>query len=334
MSFLRSIFKTKARDWIFDKLEDSQTPNDTVSTDIPIDEYYIEFWLKSLRVVDIRKGLNKFHPVVHSFISIPYLGSKVPAEFNMVTKPGKLEELNAKNIDRVIAVNKLMLNKIPFRGGNIDLDVGLYSIKGQDLAGPYLTLVENISSKAGVSFVSQALQFAEPLKTGINLLTGGSDDSIFEIGLSTTFEGSILKTGYYVVIRAEKSQIDPTKLTIDSSDFKLLYEGNRVKDYPYLVFEIKKSKEKNDWWQESKLNEAYNALRDAYAMNRSNELESLFDQFKRTVRASSDLLTKDKNIIIKKIKTELMQNSLATSVDKSKEGELVKLEDLKIYGLQ
>lgn len=332
MSFLRNIFKTRSKDWIFQKLEDSQTPPDSLTESIEINENYIEIWLKSLRIVDVRKGLSKFHPVAHSFISIPYFGSIEPAEFNMVTKPGKLEELNSNNIDRVISVNKQMLDKIPYRGGNIDLDIGLYSIKSQDLAGPYLTLLEDISSKAGVSFVNQALQFAEPLKTGINLLTGGGDDSIFEIGLSTTFEGVNLKTGYYVVIRSERNDLDPLKLSVSPDNFKLLYEGDRVEDYPYLVFEIKKSVRKQIWWNEVKIQEGYKEIEDAYNRNNQDDLYSAFKQFQRIVQLSPNLIEKDKQRVKDEVKERLgLKNTNAIATAGKENKKLPLLSEYEIY---
>ena len=95
-----------------------------------------------------------------------------------------------------------MLGPVPYRGGDIGLEVGLFSIKSADLAKPYLSLMEDISNKAGVSMINTALQFAEPLKNGINLLVGGDVDTLLEIGISNTYnENNSFTSGLYTIIK-------------------------------------------------------------------------------------------------------------------------------------
>ena len=306
MGFLRDIFKTRAKDWIYSKLEDNQVSVEAESKVIRPREHYINIWLRSIRIVDIRKGFNTFYPVVHSFVSVPQLGKTEPVEFNMVTTPTKLEALDAKRVDRVIPINKRMLGPIPFRGGDLNLEVGLFSIKTSDLAGPYLTLIEDISGRAGVSFVNQAMQFAEPLKNGINLLTGGSDESILEIGLSTTYEGATLQSGYYVVIRAERKQLDPKYLKVKEEDNKLYYKDSLVKDFPYLIFEITTTNQKNDWYSIEELDSSYRALTNSLREDDLEKIELSWKMFKRTVKLCPDILQKDAINIIKQVEEDLI----------------------------
>lgn len=333
MGFFRDIFKTRTKDWFYGKLQDTQVPSQEPSKIIKPNEFYINIWLRSLRIVDVRKGLNSFYPVVHSFVSMPYLGESKPVEFNMVTTPTKLQSLDANRIDRVITLNKRMLGPIPYRGGDLDLEIGLFSIKASDLAGPYLNLMEDISSKAGVSFINQALQFAEPLKTGINLLTGGSDETILEVGLSSTYSGNILQTGYYSVIRAEKNKLYPQDLRVDPNDYKLLYNGNKVEDYPYIVFEITTTEQKDDWWAIPRISEAYSHLVTSVEEGKLNEIEDNFKVFKRAVQISSELLPKDRTSIIDKVKIEIIDPLTgATGVSISNNDLKIKsLREIEIY---
>jgi len=333
MGFFRDIFKTRSKDWYYGKLNDNQVPNEQPSAIIKPNEFYINIWLRSLRIVDVRKGLNSFYPVVHSFVSLPYLGKKEPVEFNMVTTPTKLQSLDAKRVDRVVTLNKRMLGPIPYRGGDLELEVGLFSIKAADLAGPYLNLMEDISTKAGVSFINQALQFAEPLKTGINLLTGGSDDTILEVGLSSTYSGNILQSGYYTVIRAEKNKLYPQDLRVDPNDYKLLYNGKKVEDYPYIVFEITTSEQKADWWAIPRISETYNSLVKSIEEGKVSETEENFMAFKRAVQISSELLPKDRTSIIAQIQKDIIDpisGATGVSIEASKL-KIKSLREINIY---
>lgn len=335
MGFLSGLFKSKTKDWYFGHLESNQIPSGETSYQIEPHKAYLNIWLKSMRIVDVRKGLSKFYPVVHSYTSIRQLGT-TPAEFNMFTTPTKLQELDSKRLDFVKNFNKRMLGPVPYRGHDVGLEIGLFSIKSDDnLAKPYISLVSDISGLAGVSIVDKALQFADPLVKGINLLTGGHDDSILEIGLSTTLSEPLLKTGYYVVMRAEKEKINSKDFVIDSNDFSLVNKaGKPIKDYPYLVFEIASTAHKGDYDQIPDIATAYTELLDA--IRKDDKVEEAHSMFNRVVRTSLDLINDDKDKIIKEINDQIVLPATGGGGAQKTSEEKIKLfkslSDLKIFG--
>ena len=100
----------------------------------------------------------------------------------------------------------------PYVGGDLEIEVGLFSVPSSDLAAPYLSLLENLSTTAGVSFISAALPFAGPILQGVKLLTGGNK-VVLEIGLSITEPQP--KQGYCVVMRAPKKAVQLSQLKLD-----------------------------------------------------------------------------------------------------------------------
>jgi hypothetical protein len=302
MTWWSSIFKKRAEDWFYSKLPENQTPNDTEIKTVSANEEYIKIYLKSLRIVNVRQGLSRFYGVVHSFITIPHRGGS-EAEFNVVTTPGKLQEFDSKNIDRVVNINKPLLGPIPYRGGKLDMEIGLFSIKSADLAEPFLNLLTKMSDLAGVSYIKAALPYAEPLKDGINLLAGGADDTVLEIGISKTFD--MINTGYYVVMRAPKEKVDIADLWIDN-DYKLVDRNkNPVKDYPYLVFQIFTTKERTDWFNIPDIASSYAKLQEDVNKGDYANAEESLRFFKRIVLTSNDLVFNDARTIISKVEEEM-----------------------------
>lgn len=333
MGWWSEIFKAKAKDWFYREMPVGQTPNDVEYFKVVPNQFYVEVFLKSMRIVNVREGINKFYAATHSYISLPQKFKTDPAKFHVFTGNGNIEEMDAKNIDRILVVNKRLLGPIPYWGGDLELQLGLFSIKSTDLAKPYLTLLQEISTKAGVSFISKALTFAEPLQKGIELLTGSDSPTVLEIGLSTTFTDNTepLRTGYFVVVRCDKNSLDISNLTISPNDYKLQYkDGRPVEDYPYFVFQVTASKQRNNWFDISELSSAYQQLRDEVRKGDFNKATEALIVFKRTLLTCGDLLQKDALEISKQVDNETNVALGATQVS-AKDYNLRNLNEYNIY---
>lgn len=331
MGWLTNVFKDQAKDWFY-----SSIPTDQVkSTDaiearvVAPNSEYISIILKSMRIVDVRKVLTKFYATVHSHIEVSSM-TGTPAIFNYVTTPGNLEKLDSSHIDRVINLNRRLLGPIPYRGGDTKIEVGLFSIQEADLAAPFITLLSNMSALGGVSFITNALPYIKPLEEGISLLTGSSNDTILEIGVSMELDK--IRTGYFVVMRADKKEIDVSDIIVDKEDFKLLNKnGNPIKNYPYMVFEISASDSRNDWFNIPELAMFYKRLRQVVQKGDYNESNESLNAFKRVVYTSPDLLFKDAKKIYEGVQKEISE-VLPTIQTKYKKDEflLKELHELNI----
>jgi hypothetical protein len=165
MGILAELFRPVASDYTYGSLPSASQEA------LQAEGAYVSIFLRSVRIVNVRKGWNKFYPVVHSYISLPHLSGKV-AEFQAVTSPSHLAELDADHLDRVINLNHRLLGPVPYRGGDLTCEIGLFSVKSSDLAKPFLGVLETMASVAGVSYAALAQPFIAPLKKGVELLTG------------------------------------------------------------------------------------------------------------------------------------------------------------------
>jgi hypothetical protein len=328
MGWLRDIFVSRTKDWYYSQLPVDPSPNTVASKTVIADSEYISVVLKSMRIVDVRKGLAKFYATVHSHIEVPYSTGK-PAIFNYVTTPGTLEKLDSAHIDRVVNLNSRLLGPIPYRGADIKMEIGLFSIKEADLAEPFINLLTSMSSLAGVSFINTALPYIGPLEKGFELLTGSGNDTVLEIGIKNEF--SIINTGYYVVIRASKSSINVSDLKIDTNDFRLLYKNNTiVEDYPYMVFEISSSQNRDDWFNIPEISDSYNKLQEQVRKGIMEDVKNALTVFKLIVLTSPDLLIRDGKIIYKKVENEITEIFATTTTSKSKSYQLKNLKEFSL----
>jgi hypothetical protein len=289
--FFDDILHERSKDWIFSQLDPDQAPSPEPSEPIDPDESYVSVFLRSARIVNVRAGLTRFYGMVHSLIRVPHRSGE-DAKFAVVTVPAMMRDLDPKRLDRVVQMNQRLVGPVPYVGGDISMEVGLLSIAAADLAGPYLQVLQMISEKAGVAYVSLAFTFADIITNGINLLTGGADKSILEIGFSVQQDSPT--TGWFVAIRAPKDSLDPRTLKIDPTDNKLLAaDGVSLKDYPYLVIEVQRKQNRDDWFKIPELAQAYAAIQAEFRAGDVEATQEAITAFRRIALTNNDLLERD-----------------------------------------
>jgi hypothetical protein len=324
------IWRDKTEDWVCDWLAPSQVPGDALSGEVEPESSYLSIFLKSARIVDVRKGLTTFYGVVHSYIKLPQRSTQ-DAEFNVVTTPAALKNIDAEHIDRVIQVNQRLLGPVPYLGGDLEIEVGLFSVAASDLAAPYLSLLEQLSRTAGVSFVSAALPFASPIIEGVKLLSGNPKQATLEVGLSMTQERP--RQGYLVVIRAPKEDIDLKDVRVDPADFRLSRNGQPLGPYPYMVFELRSNTQRSDWAKIPELAAAYQEVQSEYRAGRADRVQEALLLFHHTALTCNDLLPDDAQKLSAKVEAAYREVGPPTPVRRGSPGSSTVLPDLGRIGL-
>jgi hypothetical protein len=331
---IKDVFIDKADDWIFQELKPDQIPNGKPGSPIRRDEAYVTIKLRSMRVVNVRTGFRKFYGAVHSFVSLGHLGTQ-KAEFQVLTTPTDLKGIDPTNLHRVLCFDKDLLNSVPYRGDGLEIEFGLYSIKGEDLTASFLRVLEGLSDAAGVSFVSTATPFVKPLSDGVDLLLGTTQDQILEIGLSTKISDP--KTGTFVVMRAPVNLVDLSEFKLDEAYRLVDKNGDTMGEYPYIVYSIESDPNRENWYQIPDISKAYKDVNEAARNRDASKLDGALMDFKRIVLTSPDLIDEDQDLMnermeekVKKIRKTLRTTRGEAEIVES--ADLGNLKDLNLYG--
>jgi hypothetical protein len=299
-----SWFYTRAKDWTFLRLPPANTPDKLTNEELAPDQNYFDIWLRSYRIVDLRRGLRMFFPIVHSFISVPHrMGEN--REFHTVTTPTNLQAIDAKRVDRIYTGSINLLGTTAYRGGKVRTEIGLFSVEEQDLAGPYLKVMEEMAKAGGVSFYEVAKPFVQPIRTAMDLLMQSTGEDKLEVGYLE--EHSPVVTGWYAIIRASKDTFKAANLQVDPMDKRLLASGTGIQDYPYLLFEIRKLGKHEEWFKIPSIRDAYAELNDAIRRQNDNDITAGLDAFDWTCKRCPDLLKKDAQGISEQVKKEVAE---------------------------
>jgi hypothetical protein len=330
MGWWNDLWVKKSNDWIFARLDPQQTPGGKPTELVGEDAGYISVTLKSMRVVNLRKGLSKFYGTINSYITLAQ-PSQESGKVNTIVTPNELKKVDAAHLDRVISMNHRLLGPMPYRGGDMTVEIGLFSIKESDLVGPFLDTLESLANVAGVGYIKAAMPFVEPIKKGFEYLTGSGDDSVLEIGLHRTFLH--IETGYYVVIGGPKGSIDLKALRLDPNDFKLTGPDEALlREYPYFVIEISSEPTRTDWQMLPELKERYDALKELLRTGKDAEAKEALVAMGRFLKTSKDLLFQDAKKIFASIeeKANDIMGIETTRGEKSSKS-LPELNELKVF---
>jgi hypothetical protein len=331
MSWWTNVWTKQAEDWIFAWLGPNQVPHSAGRGEAAVDTDYLSVFLKSARVVNVRQGLTTFYGTVHSYIRLAHR-SDGTAEFNVITTPAGLKNVDAAGIDRVVQLNQRLLGPVPYVGGDLEIELGLFSVPSGNLAGPYLELIQTLSETAGVAYVSAALPFAEPIVQGMKLLTHSQGAVSLEIGFSTTMP--VPSLGYCVAIRAPKDAIQVDQLKVDPSDFRLIDATRAISRYPYIVVEVQAGTQRSDWFKIPELSAAYKAVQAEYRAGRQQGVEEALATFRRVALTCNDLHEADARQLVDKVgQTYARTGAPAAAVRGTGGGRANKMPDLSEIAL-
>ncbi|WP_448140398.1 hypothetical protein [Sphingopyxis fribergensis] len=280
------------------------------------DECYVEFYVNSLRLRNVRKFATRFDGVVYSFITLPFEGDnkiRIPS----VSKPANLEQLDPGGLAKVITVDKQMMGAVPWRGGPMLVELGLFSVKAENLVKGVLDFVTEIADTAGVSFVGRIAPFAPLIVKGMDLLAGQSKDVALEVGLDTALPIDAPGTHAIIAVSKKGNKVDPTKLSIDPADQKLLHNGQPLGE-AYCVFSVRRTDQKADFGEIPILKERYAALMAAIRSGKADAAKEALSAFRLAAIASPDLITKDANRLIARAAQKVTDAFGAGGVAKAK----------------
>jgi hypothetical protein len=274
---------SESKDWAF-----SRIGGWSAGSVIEPKKSYVSVMIRQLHIVNVRVGFSRFYGTVQSYARLPHMSGRA-VEFTAVTTPAQLRDVQKKNLDRFVLSGQRLLGPVPFMGGDLELEIGLFSVKSQDMLKPYLDLLDELSKAAGVSVFSVAAPYLAPLKRGVELLTAADGGVMLEIGVTATFD--TLREGTYFVARLDSTSRDTSKFAVDEN-YRLLDEsGNHISSAPYIVFSIGQHDVRGDWFTIPSIANVHAKLNDAIKAQSSFKLVSSHQEhFNRVVRADPDIL--------------------------------------------
>jgi hypothetical protein len=233
---------------------------------------YFRIWAVEMRI-NQSSWLTTYYPVLHSVVAFDYAGKRV--ELTRVTSLDSLKSSTKGNIemDKVLALNFVLADLVPFNGGTVEISVGLLAMKEKDKVQAAIKIVSDFSTLLAVPQLTGVLSVVRPLANSVEQLIGLGDNQ-FRLGYHNTFtspdsggsnelrpqyiaviasyvEDTISRTGEgHWVINDHLCYIDPIPHAVSKTSVDI------PRDYILLRLEVRRSRYE-EWNNIFDLNEAF-----------------------------------------------------------------------------
>lgn len=242
MSIL-DIFRAQSKQLFWKQLPARQVVDGGRDALIEDDQAYFVIRLKQMYLYYSRKLWRGYHPMLYCYVQH---GKK---EEQAIAGPGQLKDMTDSDLNRVLLLNHRLVGPVAFKGEDVVLQVGLYSVPGEDLAK---TLVGSLSTIAGLigPGVAPALEIANVVKAGVENIAGLASTSL-QLGVEDTFfQNNKLREGFYLGINAPADQVDISQMWL--KDDRLMQGpvaaiSQPFENYDYMIIEIEKLDHRKDW---------------------------------------------------------------------------------------
>lgn len=325
---IRHVTTTEAVDFVISPALGAGTAT-AVTTPLVSGQAYVTVRIASLRLPNTRQKIfDRVYGLVHAYgqLSSP---RGADLQFAAATMPSQLAGVDPKNLQNVLSINKAVMGPTPWSGGDLQLQLGLFSVVSENLAGPFLETLTALTDTVGVAFAGAAKPYVDLVKFGVEKFTDASGSVKLEIGLDQTLPNPA--TGYFALVAARKDALAGKKFSYDPADFKLLVDGVAYTDKPYLIFAIEASQQRPDWGNIPDIKQSYAALIAAIEKGDRNTAQDSLTVFKRLTTISPDLIDADGERLIAKV--DALFNKVFAAAGNSAEAVAVlpKFHQLDLY---
>lgn len=307
-------------------IDEHGTRLEPVTKPLQADGCYVEMFVDAMWLPKARKLTSYYHGVVHAYTAVDRLGDD-KARFAFVTTPTELAKVDPKSLRQVVTRTQRALGPVPWRGGDLELELGLFSVNSGDVTDSVLDLVASMASTGGVAFMSAAAPFVPFVRKGLQVVTGANGANYLEIGLDQVFTEP--QTGTYAIIAADRRDIDAKRLAV-ATDGRLLFDGETLREFPWLVFRIASTIQKADFGTIPELRAAWASFVAAVRNRKRADAEEALTIFRTTALTSPDLISSDAETLAKKA-DEMMEKSFKGVMQAR--AEVVALPELSQIGL-
>ena len=238
------IFRKEGEHLFWRRIDDRRISERPSGEAIGADEAYLQIRLAEMYLGRTRTLWRKFSPLVHAFIA-----RDNNEELHAVAGPGQLQELGEHNLDRVIVLNVRLVGPIPYKGGEVRILAGLYSVPREDAAVALVSTVGALAGVAGPNAVA-ATEIVNLVKSGVDSILGLGTTKL-RLGINDTFGGSnALRSGFHVGIGAAEAQVPFRQLGIREGRLvvgnSLLLAGPYTGE-DYFVLHLERLARRSDW---------------------------------------------------------------------------------------
>jgi hypothetical protein len=241
---LRDVFLAEGEHLFWTRMATDRVEG-AAQTPLEAEKHYATIRLGEMYLGKSRVLWRKFSPLVHVFAAF----GTARDEHHGVAGPGQLAQIGEVASDRLIVFNTRLIGPVPYRGGDLSLIAGLYSVPQEDAAAGLVATVGALAGVAGAGSVPVG-ELIQVVKAGVDSVLGLTKTKL-RLGVIGDFAAGDPPTGgFHVGIAAAENAVPRDELWI--RDGRLVQGAappvaQGYTGHDYLVLQIEATERREDW---------------------------------------------------------------------------------------
>lgn len=290
---------------------DGQNLTSTKNAKVAVAEQnYVRIWLAEMFLKNDNKWFTSRFPLAYSLVGLEYAARKV--ELANVSGKNRFE-IKQPDLGKSILRNYALTPLLPFRGGTIEIDCGLVSMRAGNVLQSFAGVVSDLAGKLNAPQVAAVVGIAESVAGGVQELLGaGEAETVLYV--HDTFGAATLRDGYIFLSGKKQTEVSPQSIWITDDGARQGSGPNNLQHLDpqnYMVLRIEVATERDDWRSLSTISDPLDAAMEARFEGDENKVKLLVNQAKLAAIKSPDLTRRDMQRVISGIDKELQAPSAA-----------------------
>ena len=275
------------------------------------DETYFEVYLEAVRLEYSRKLATNFHVGVHAAATYSSFGDAQKTVSRFVT-PGTKTGTDAADLKNVLLRSKKLLGPIPWRGGEIDLEFGLFSVKAGNLLSSLTGYIAELSSAIAGLHTSKMEALFPLITQGTDILAGQKNDVKLHVGIESSH--NLTQGCTMALVAIDRTTLKDTELEFSEGILKL---NRKPVECAYCVISIVPCMENHNFGGIPDLSEGYSRINDSVRSGDIQAAQNALKTFRLIALSSPDITTKDAMNLVAKIQQKLDEAFPQTTTSQS-----------------
>lgn len=266
------------------------------------DQVYFRIKLVQMVLGQSRAWFRDYAPSVHALVQLDYGDSRIQI-------PGVLAADPSMYAPSAVFQNGSILPLVPFRGGEVSLEVALVALPGDDHLGNALEALANVATLISAP-ISGALAIAGKVKESaeIVLRKGAQVQLAYRNTFSSDQGASQLRDGYFVIANMSPAELEGRAFVVEGDQLRV-WDGRspaeplRNVDYMLLRIQVLTTRDDKAWLKDVEAARA--AALDAFTVADNAEAERTYRAAIATILKHRELVDADRRALAQKLQTEL-----------------------------
>jgi hypothetical protein len=269
------------------------------------DNCYLRISLVEMFLTDSRRWFRDYQPSVSSLVRLKFGDRTIDIPSIAASSAGTYAA------GASVFSNARLCALVPFRGGEVGVEVALLALPGDDRLGNGLKALANVAGLIAAP-VSAALAVASKVKESVEMVVGTSAE--VHLAYHNTFTADAgaaqLRDGYLVVANVERGSLAGLQLVVENDQLKL-WNGQVASsvagiDYMLLRFQILGSRDDKGAFSdiEKTRDAALTAFISATSDSERAEAERLYRAAIAVITTHPELINADRRALAKELFTE------------------------------